>query len=325
LLDQVHEAIRRRYFSRRTEQAYVHWIRRFIYFHGKRHPRDLGETEVTAFLNDLAVERRVAAGTQNQALSALLFLYREVLGRELAWLDGLERAKRPPRLPVVLTRAEVERLLAHLTGGRWLLASLMYGSGLRVMECLRLRVKDVDLACRQILVRDGKGEKDRVTMLPEKLAEPLRAHLERVRALHARDLREGYGEVHLPYALSRKYPRAGREWAWQYLFPSKNRSPDPDDGVVRRHHLDESVPQRAVKEALRSAGIAKHASCHTLRHSFATHLLEGGYDIRTVQELLGHSDVSTTMIYTHVLNKGGRGVKSPLDRLEQPRAAYRVH
>jgi integron integrase len=322
LLDQVHEAIRRRYFSRRTEQAYVHWIRRFIYFHGKRHPRDLGETEVTAFLNDLAVERRVAAGTQNQALSALLFLYREVLGRELAWLDGLERAKRPPRLPVVLTRAEVERLLAHLTGGRWLLASLMYGSGLRVMECLRLRVKDVDLACRQILVRDGKGEKDRVTMLPEKLAEPLRAHLERVRALHARDLREGYGEVHLPYALSRKYPRAGREWAWQYLFPSKNRSPDPDDGVVRRHHLDESVPQRAVKEALRSAGIAKHASCHTLRHSFATHLLEGGYDIRTVQELLGHSDVSTTMIYTHVMNKGARGVKSPLDRLEEPRAAY---
>ena len=325
LLDQVREAIRRRYFSRRTEQAYVHWTRRFIYFHGKRHPRDLGEAEVTAFLNDLAVKRGVAAGTQNQALSALLFLYKEVLGRELAWLDGLERAKRPPRLPVVLTRAEVERLLAQLTGARWLLASLMYGSGLRVMECLRLRVKDVDLDYRQILVRDGKGEKDRVTMLPEKLVEPVRAHLERVRALHARDLREGYGEVHLPYALARKYPRADREWAWQYLFPSKNRSADPDDGVIRRHHLDESVPQRAVKEAVRGAGIAKHASCHTLRHSFATHLLEGGYDIRTVQELLGHSDVSTTMIYTHVLNKGGRGVKSPLDRLEQPRAAYRVH
>ncbi len=321
LLDQVREAIRRRYFSRRTEQAYVHWTRRFVYFHGKRHPRDLGEAEVTAFLNDLAVKRGVAAGTQNQALSALLFLYKEVLGRELAWLDGLERAKRPPRLPVVLTRAEVERLLAQLTGARWLLASLMYGSGPRVMECLRLRVKDVDLDYRQILVRDGKGEKDRVTMLPEKLVEPVRAHLERVRALHARDLREGYGEVHLPYALARKYPRAGREWAWQYLFPSKNRSADPDDGVIRRHHLDESVPQRAVKEAVRGAGIAKRVSCHTLRHSFATHLLEGGYDIRTVQELLGHSDVSTTMIYTHVLNQGGRGVKSPLDRAEQPRAA----
>ncbi len=235
LLERVHEAIRRRYFSRRTEQAYVHWIRRFIYFHGKRHPRDLGEAEVTAFLNDLAVKRGVAAGTQNQALSALLFLYKEVLGRELAWLDGLERAKRPPRLPVVLTRAEVERLLAQLTGTRWLLASLMYGSGLRVMECLRLRVKDVDLAYRQILVRDGKGEKDRVTMLPEKLVEPVRAHLERVRALHARDLREDYGEVHLPYALARKYPRAGREWAWQYLFPSKNRSADPttaSSGVI---------------------------------------------------------------------------------------------
>ena len=325
LLDRVHEAIRRRYFSRRTEQAYVHWIRRFIYFHGKRHPRDLGEAEVTAFLNDLAVKRGVAAGTQNQALSALLFLYKEVLGRELAWLDGLERAKRPPRLPTVLTRAEAERLLAQLTGARWLLASLMYGSGLRVMECLRLRVKDLDLSYRQILVRDGKGEKDRVTMLPEKLVEPVRAHLERVRALHARDVREGYGEVHLPYALARKYPRAGREWEWQYVFPSKNRTADPEDGVIRRHHLDESVPQRAVKEALRAAGIAKHASCHTLRHSFATHLLESGYDIRTVQELLGHSDVSTTMIYTHVLNKGGRGVESPLDRLEQRRAEYRVH
>jgi len=324
LLDRVHEAIRRKYFSRRTEQAYVHWIRRFIFFHGKRHPRELGEAEVTAFLNDLSVARGVAAGTQNQALSALLFLYKEVLGRELAWLDGLVRARRPPRLPVVLTRAEAERLLAQVTGTRWLLASLMYGSGLRVMECLRLRVKDVDLDYQQILVRDGKGEKDRVTMLPEKLIEPVRAHLVRVRALHARDMLEGYGEVHLPYALARKYPRACREWAWQYVFPSKNRSPDPEDGVVRRHHLDESVPQRAVKDALRAAGIAKHASCHTLRHSFATHLLEGGYDIRTVQELLGHSDVSTTMIYTHVLNKGGRGVKSPLDRLEQRRAVYRA-
>ena len=287
LLEQVHEAIRRRYFSRRTEEAYVHWIKRFIYFGGKRHPRDLGEAEVTAFLNHLAAERRVAPATQNQALSALLFLYKEVLGRELAWLDGLKRPTRPPRLPVVLTRAEVQRLLAHMTGTRWLIASLLYGSGLRVIECLRLRVKDVDLSYRQVLVRDGKGEKDRVTMLPGSLVEPLRAHLERVRALHARDLREGYGEVHLPYALSRKYPRAGSDWSWQYVFPSSHRSADPNDGVVRRHHLDESVPQRALGEAKRAAGIAKHVTCHVLRHSFATHLLEAGYDIRTVQELLG--------------------------------------
>jgi len=322
LLALVHEAIRRKYYSRRTEQAYVHWIKRFIYFHGKRHPREMGEAEVTAFLNDLAVGRNVAGGTQNQALSALLFLYKEVLGKDLPWLDGLQRPNRPPRLPTVLTRAEVEVLLVQLTGVRWLVVSLLYGAGLRVMECLRLRVKDVDLEYRQILVRDGKGEKDRVTMLPEKLVEPLRAHLQRVRGLHARDVKEGYGEVNMPYALARKYPRAGREWAWQFVFPSKHRSADPDDGVLRRHHLYESVPQRAVHDAVRAAGIAKHVSCHTLRHSFATHLLEAGYDIRTVQELLGHSDVSTTMIYTHVLNKGGRGVKSPLDRLEQPRAAY---
>jgi integron integrase len=316
LLTLVHEAIRRKYYSRRTEQAYVHWIKRFIYFHGKRHPCEMGEAEVTAFLNDLAAARNVAGGTQNQALSALLFLYKEVLGKDLAWLDGLVRAKRPPRLPTVLTREEAESLLAQLTGVRWLVVSLLYGAGLRVMECLRLRVKDVDLEYRQILVRDGKGQKDRVTMLPEKLLEPLRAHLQRVKGLHARDVKEGFGEVNLPYALARKYPRAGREWAWQFVFPSKHRSADPDDGVLRRHHLFESVPQRAVHEAVRAAGIAKHASCHTLRHSFATHLLEAGYDIRTVQELLGHSDVSTTMIYTHVLNKGGRGVNSPLDRLE---------
>jgi len=322
LLERVHQAIRARYYSRRTEEAYVHWIRRFIYFNGKRHPEVLGEAEVTAFLNHLAADRKVAAATQNQALSAILFLYREVLGRELAWLDGVQRPTRPPRLPVVLTRGEVERLLAQLTGTHWLIASLLYGAGLRVMECLRLRVKDVDLSYRQILVRDGKGEKDRVTMLPGKLVQPVRGHLERVRLLHARDLKEGYGEAGLPYALARKYPRAGREWCWQYVFPSKNRSADPEDGVIRRHHLYESVPQRAIKQAVRSAGIAKHVSCHALRHSFATHLLESGSDIRTVQELLGHSDVSTTMIYTHVLNKGARGVASPLDRLEQLRAEY---
>jgi integron integrase len=258
LLEEVHEAIRRRYFSRRTEEAYVHWIKRFIYFSGRRHPREMGEAEVTAFLNHLAAERKVAAATQNQALSALLFLYKAVLGRELAWLDGLQRATRPPRLPTVLTRTEVDRLLGAMTGTRWLVASLLYGAGLRVMECLRLRVKDADLEYRQILVRDGKGEKDRVTMLPEKLVEPLRAHLARVRLLHARDIREGYGEVHLPYALARKYPRAEREWCWQYLFPSSRRSADPDDGVVRRHHLDESVPQRGLGQAKQAAGIAKH-------------------------------------------------------------------
>lgn len=325
LLEQVAAVIRQKYYSRRTGEAYAHWIRRFIWFHGgKKHPREMGEAEVTAFLNHLASDCNVAPGTQNQALSALLFLYKEVLGAQLGWLDGLQRPTRPPRLPVVLTRAEVERLLAQLTGTKWMIASLLYGAGLRVMECLRLRVKDIDLSYRQVLVRDGKGAKERVTMLPEKLIEPLRGHLGRVRLLHARDLREGYGEVQLPYALARKYPRAGREWHWQFVFPSKNRSADPEDGVIRRHHLYESVPQRAIKEAARAACLAKPVSCHTLRHAFATHLLAGGYDIRTVQELPGHSDVSTTMIYTHVLNKGGRGVTSPLDRLEQARGGYAI-
>ena len=289
---------------------------------------------MTAFLSHLAADRQVAAATQNQALAALLFLYKQVLGRDLGWFDGMVRAKRPVRLPVVLSIGETETLLAQLRGVHWLMASLLYGAGLRLMECLRLRVKDVDFAYRQILVRDGKGEKDRVTMLPERLVQPLHEQLGEARRLHAIDLREGYGEVHLPDALSRKYPRAGFEWAWQYVLPSGKRSIDPADGVIRRHHLDDTILHRALKQAAQDAGIHKPVSAHVLRHSFATHLLQSGYDIRTVQELLGHSDVSTTMIYTHVLNKGGRGVRSPLDRdagntgwppkAEQERAPYQV-
>ena len=322
LLDRVRHAIRRRHYSPRTEETYVHWIRRFIYFSGKRHPAELGAPEVTAFLNHLASERNVAAATQNQALSALVFLYREVLAQPLPWLDGLDRAKRPSRLPSVLTVDEVTRLLASLRGMRWLMASLLYGAGLRLRECLKLRVKDIDFGYRQILVRDGKGGKDRVTMLPASVIDRLRRHLERVRALHERDLIEGYGDVELPDAIARKYPRAPYEWGWKFVFPSHKRSVDPASGAIRRHHVYENYLIRSVKQAARDAGIAKHVTCHTLRHSFATHLLESGYDIRTVQELLGHSDVSTTMIYTHVLNKGGHGVRSPLDRLEQATACY---
>ena len=322
LLDQVRAAIGVLHYSRRTEQAYVHWIKRFIFFHGKRHPAEMGEVEIRAFLSHLAVERHVAASTQNQALSALLFLYKAVLRRELTWIDGIERAKRPVHLPTVLTPAEAHAVLAQLEGTKRLMASLLYGAGLRLLECLRLRVKDVAFDYRQILVRDGKGAKDRVTVLPESAIEPLRLHLLRVKALHERDLAEGYGEAHLPFALARKYPRAGYEWGWQYVFPSGKRSVDPESGVIRRHHLDEKVLQRAVRDAALRAGMGKPVHCHTFRHSFATHLLENGYDIRTVQELLGHSSVETTMIYTHVMNKGGRGVRSPLDRVEQPRADY---
>jgi integron integrase len=325
LLDQVRETLRGMHYSYRTEKTYRYWIRYFILWSGKRHPRDMGATDVTAFLNYLANERDVAAATQNQALSALLFLYGKVLEIKLPWLDNLVRAKRPVRLPVVLSQIEIHRLLGQTEGMTGLMAALLYGCGLRLRECLRLRVKDVDFVYRQILVREGKGNKDRVTMLPEKLLRPLQQHLGMVKRLHESDLKEGFGEAELPHALSRKYPRAAYEWAWQFVFPSKNRSPDPRTGAIRRHHLYPQTMSRAVKRAARAAGIAKHVGCHTLRHSFATHLLQSGSDIRTVQELLGHSDVSTTMIYTHVMNKGARGVKSPLDRLEQRRAEYRVH
>jgi len=309
----VRAAIRRRNYSYRTEEAYILWIRRFIYFSGKRHPAELGSEEVTAFLNFLAGERDVAAATQNQALSALLFLYKGVLGQSLPWLKDLERAKRPARVPTVLTKSEVRRLLAAMEGVKGLMASLLYGAGLRLTECLKLRVKDVDFEYRQIVVRNGKGAKDRVTMLPESAVEPLRRQLAVARAYHDADLAAGCGDVELPHALARKYPRAPYQWAWKFVFPSHKLSADPRTGVIRRHHVYENYLTRGVTQAARAAGIVKLVSCHTLRHSFATHLLESGYDIRTVQELLGHADVSTTMIYTHVLNKGGRGVKSPLD------------
>jgi integron integrase len=315
LLDQVRGKIRLKHYSIRTEQAYVDWIKRFILHFGKRHPRELGAAEVEQFLTHLAVAGNVAASTQNQAKSALLFLYREVLETELPWLDNVERARTPKRLPVVLTRDEVHAVLSRLSGTHWLIASLLYGAGLRIMEALRLRVKDVEFPRKEILVRDGKGFKDRVTMLPAALAVPLAAHLERVKALHEQDLAAGRGAVYLPYALERKYPGAARDWAWQYVFPSANLSEDPRTGIERRHHLQDQAVQRAMRQAVRDAGVAKPATPHTLRHSFSTHLLEGGYDIRTVQELLGHADVSTTMIYTHVLNRGGRGVTSPLDRV----------
>jgi len=322
LRDRLREAIRSRHYSRKTEKAYWYWIRYFVFFHGKRHPAEMGAAEVSAFLSWLATERDVAAATQNQALSALLFLYGMVLGIELPWLGELVRAQRPVRLPTVLSEGEVRRLLDCVPESASLMVRLLYGAGLRQVECLSLRVKDIDFAYRQVLVRDGKGAKDRVTMLPENLVQPLQRHLGKVRLLHGRDLKDGFGEARLPFALARKYPRAGRAWAWQYVFPSGNRSADPDGGAMRRHHVHPDTLSRAVARAALRAGIEKRVSCHTLRHSFATHLLERGYDIRTVQELLGHSDVSTTMIYTHVMNKGARAVKSPLDRLAEPRAGY---
>jgi integron integrase len=313
LFDQVKTIARLKHFSLKTEKSYLFYIRDFILFHKKRHPKDMGVEEIRAYLSHLAVERHVAASTQNVALSALLFLYAQVLSINLPYIDSIERANRPARLPVVLTRAEVKAILAQLSGIQQLIASLLYGSGMRLSEGLSLRVKDVDFAYRQITIRDGKGQVDRITMLPTSIIEPLQQQLQQTKLLHERDLSEGHGDVYLPYALEQKYPRANRTWAWQYIFPSARRSTDPRSGLVRRHHVLPDSLQRPFKIALQRSGIHKHASCHTLRHSFATHLLEDGYDIRTVQELLGHKDVRTTMIYTHVLNKGGRGVRSPLD------------
>jgi len=315
LLDQVRDCIRTKHYSIRTEQSYVDWIRRFILFHRKRHPAEMGAAEVKAFLTHLAVVGKVAASTQNQAKSALLFLYKEVIASELPWLDDIESAKTPKRLPVVLTEAEVRTILNHTQGSSGLMLRLIYGTGIRIMECLRLRVKDIEFTRGELLIRDGKGGKDRITMLPRALVPGLQEHLARVKALHEADLLTGHGDVYLPFALARKYPAAERDWGWQYAFPSARLSSDPRSGAVRRHHADEKALQRAMRQAVRDAGIVKPATPHTLRHSFATHLLQAGYDIRTVQELLGHKDVSTTMIYTHVLNRGGRGVVSPLDRV----------
>jgi integron integrase len=315
LFDRLREALRARHYSPRTEQTYCHWVKRFIFFHNVRHPAEMAEPEINAFLTHLAVRETVSASTQNQALSALLFLYRHVIGRDVGDLGEVIRARKPTRLPVVMTREEVKAVLGNMTGDRWLMASLMYGAGLRLMECLRLRVQDIDSSRHEILVRDGKGAKDRITMLPESLRIPLQEHLRRVKASHERDVAEGWGRVQMPMALDRKYPNAPTDWRWQWVFPQDHRWINPTTKEQGRHHVDASLVQIAVRDAVMQAGLTKRATCHTFRHSFATHLLEGGYDIRTVQELLGHSDVKTTTIYTHVLNRGPAGVRSPVDGL----------
>jgi len=315
LLDQVRQAIRRRHYSDRTEKAYVHWIKRYIFFHNKRHPLEMAESEIAQFLSGLATEGRVSASTQNQALNAILFLYNEVLSKKIGLIDGVVRAKRPQRLPVVLTKEEVKKVLDRMNGTPRLMGILLYGAGLRLMECCRLRIKDIDFTRNEVVVRSGKGNKDRDTMLPSAVRDSLIQHLRGVKSQHDEDLEHGLGRVSLPNALDRKYPNAGKEWGWQWVFPATSHYTDRSTGEQRRHHLHESVLQRAFKEARLKAGVFKPAGCHSLRHSFATHLLENGYDIRTVQELLGHRDVSTTMVYTHVLNRGGRGVRSPADGL----------
>jgi integron integrase len=314
LLDRVSQAIRARHMSVETEKAYRSWVRRFVLFHNRQHPDTLGEEEVDQFLSWLVSVKGVAPSTQSQAACALLFLYRNVLDRPLGWIENIKLAKRPVRLPVVLTRKEVQAVLGRLVGPSWLMASLMYGAGLRLSECCKLRVKDVDFGRGEVIVRDGKGRKDRVTVLPQVIAEPLRAHLDRMWKLHRSDLRRGFGRVELPDAYERKNPRAATEWAWQWVFPSSRITIDKRTGEMRRHHRHQSALSRDVKRAVREAGIPKHATCHSLRHSFATHLLESGADIRTIQELLGHRHLSTTARYTHVLNKGALGVTSPLDR-----------
>jgi integron integrase len=313
LLDRVRQHLRVKHYSIRTEQAYIDWIRRFILFHGKRHPENMGEDEIGGFLTHLAIDRHVSASTQNQALSALLFLYQAVFDRKLDFMDNIERVKRPPKVPVVLTPLEIRSVLNQLNGDYRLMAELLYGSGLRLMECVRLRVKDIDFGYSQIIVRDGKGLRERVTLLPDRLRRPLKLQIEQVKQLHEQDLARGRGRVYLPFGLRRKYPNAERAWIWQYVFPAAKLSVDPRSLETRRHHIQEKNLQNAVKTAMQQSGVAKAASCHTFRHSFATHLLENGYDIRNVQALLGHKDVSTTMIYTHVLNKPGLGIRSPLD------------
>lgn len=315
LLDQVRDTIQLKHYSSRTCESYIHWIKRYIFFHNKRHPKDMGVPEIEAFLTYLAVKENVAASTQNQALSALLFLYREVLKQEVTFISNSVRAQKPRRLPTVLTKEEVQKVIGLMRGTHQLMAKLLYGSGLRLMECVQLRVKDIDFGQSQIVVRDGKGMTDRITMLPNSLIEPLQEQLQRVKRLHEEDLAKGYGAVYLPFALGRKYPNADREWVWQYVFTSDILSKDRRTGVMRRHYLHETSLQRAVRVAARRAGLNKRVNCHTFRHSFATHLLQNGYDIRTVQELLGHKDVKTTMIYTHVLNRAGLAVRSPIDVL----------